>query len=380
MKRITLIIFLFVFFSSIKADYLFIPNEENDSLLVYDFELPDNDQFLIGVNYTQGNMIPHAKEVLNVTDKHPRAIELLFLWHLNNKKVWDDCNSYPRMGVYIGYYDYQYEEILGHGYSGGINFEYFLGLPTNYNFYLQGKAGLTYLTKPHDEFRNPNNMSYSTHLNYLLSVGAGLNVRVLHPISFKIDYSMNHNSNAALTEPNGGINYTAWSVAALYALNESDFKPRFHTDPYLTSEKKKRWDIALSYGISAMPYPQKGQVPMYGVAITRSLQIFRFTAVNFGCELEHNGRAVEITRRMNPDLYVNPYRFSTLGGVDFLMGRAILSMQVGAYLSRPFKEKDDLYQRWGLMYNVVGNISAGINFKSYRNYADHLSLRMTYSF
>jgi hypothetical protein len=61
------------------------------------------------------------------------------------------------------------------------------------------------------------------------------------------------------------------------------------------------------------------------------------------------------------------------------MGRAIFSIQMGGYVHRPFAEKDDVYQRWGLVYNIFGNFYAGINFKSYRNSADHLSLRITFS-
>ena len=61
------------------------------------------------------------------------------------------------------------------------------------------------------------------------------------------------------------------------------------------------------------------------------------------------------------------------------MGNTIFSIQIGGYFYRPFVEKDDVYQRWGLMYNVYKNIYAGLNFKSYRNSADHLSFRGTLS-
>lgn len=381
MNNITFVALSIIIISNFgNADYLANQGEAHDSLMISEFTIPDQDQLFVGFSYTTGNMIPHAKEVLNVMGKNPKAYELLLLWHLNNKKVWDDCNCYPRLGLYFGYYDYEYEEILGHGYSGGINFEYFFGLPNKYNFFIQSKAGLSYLTKPHDEINNPLNMSYSTHLNYLLSVGGGMNIRIADPVTLKFDLSMNHKSNAALTEPNGGINYTAFSVAALYALNDGYFYERNHYDPYLNGERKTRWDLTYSYGISAMPYPQKGQVPMYGISFSRSMQVLRFTAITLGFEFEHNGRAVEITKRKNPAEFVNPLRVSGLSGVDFLMGSAIFSVQVGGYLSRPFKEKDDFYQRWGLMYKVIDHVYLGINFKSYRNYADHLSLRMAYSF
>src|SRR5690606_17306411 len=141
--------------------------------------------------------------------------------------------------------------------------------------------------------------------------------------------------------------------------------------------KKKRWDVTFSWGISSMPFPMPGQVPMYSITFLRSIQLWRIMAVTFAGELERNGRAVEIARRRFPDQAVNPYRGSVLIGAEFLMGRSTLSAQIVGYVYRDFKEKDDIYQRWGVVYNIYDVFYAGINFKSYRISADHLSLRFT---
>ncbi|WP_337866650.1 acyloxyacyl hydrolase [Ignavibacterium sp.] len=347
---------------------------------------------VIGISYITGYMIPHAKEVLNVRGTNPRGIELNYYSHLNNDEVWLDCECYPRLGAFISFYDFEITDILGYGFSCGINFTYFFGLPSDYNFHLKGKAGFAYLTKPFDKNSNPKNMSYSTHFNYILSAGAGITIKLLDQLELQVEGSMNHQSNAALLEPNGGINYWALSSSLNYLLEPIEFKPRqVKFDPYLNEPKKARWDLSLSWGISSMPYPEPGQVPMYGITINRSIQVYRIMALLFGAEFERNGRAVELFRRYRPDESVNPYRFSLLGGVEFLMGKTLFSVQFGGYLFIPFRHfvadgypprtfEDRTYQRWGLVYNIMENFYAGINFKSYRNSADHLSLRFTYSF
>lgn len=347
---------------------------------------------VIGLTYITGYMIPHAKEVMNVRGTNPRGIEFAYYSHLNNDEVWLDCECYPRIGGFLSFYDFDITDVLGYGFSGGINFTYFFGLPSDYNFHLKGKAGFAYLTKPFDKQTHPQNMSYSTHFNYILSAGAGITIKLLDQLELQIEGSMNHQSNAALLEPNGGINYWAASSSLNYLLKPVQFKPRsVLNDPYLNQPKKKRWDVSFSWGISSMPYPEPGQVPMYGITINRSIQVYRIMALLFGAELERNGRAVELFRRYRPDEYVNPYRFSLLGGVEFLMGRTLFSVQFGGYLFIPFRHfvadgfpartfEDRTYQRWGLVYNIFENIYVGLNFKSYRNSADHLSLRFTYSF
>ncbi len=351
-----------------------------------------NSSDLIGLTYITGYMIPHAKEVMNVRGTNPRGVELAYYSHLNNDEVWLDCECYPRIGGFISFYDFEITDVLGYGLSGGINFTYFFGLPSDYNFHLKGKAGFAYLTKPFDKLNHPQNMSYSTHFNYILSAGAGITIKLLDQLELQLEGSMNHQSNAALLEPNGGINYWAASSSLNYLLTPVQFKPRkISDDPYLILPKKTRWDFSFSWGISSMPYPEPGQVPMYGITINRSIQVYRIMALLFGAELERNGRAVELFRRYRPNENVNPYRFSLLGGVEFLMGKTHFSVQFGGYLFIPFRHfvaedfpprtfEDRTYQRWGLVYNLFENIYVGLNFKSYRNSADHLSLRFTYSF
>lgn len=335
---------------------------------------------LIGASFLYGYMIPHANEVLPVRGLNPRGYELIYNSHLNNDDVWNDCECYPRFGLFLSYYDFDQEALLGHGYSAGLMFTYFFGLPSDYNFHLKGRGGFSYLTNPFDWNREPLNWSYSTHFNYILAFGGGITFRPFERIEFQLDGSMNHQSNAALLEPNGGINYWSLALSSNYYLDVPDFYPRDIYDPYLHSPKKKRWDVTFSWGISSMPFPLPGQVPMYSITILRSIQLWRIMAITFAGELERNGRAAEISRRNFPDEAISPYRGSFMVGAEFLMGKSILSAQFGGYTYLPFAEKDKTYQRWGLVYNIFGDVYAGVNFKSYRNSADHLGLRLTYSF
>ena len=95
--------------------------------------------------------------------------------------------------------------------------------------------------------------------------------------------------------------------------------------------------------------------------------------------MEMNGRARLRVQRGTIEEQ-SPWRGSVLAGWEFLMGRTIFSIQLGFYLYRPHKELDDVYQRFGLSHEVVEHFSAGIGFKSYRHCADHLDLRIIYTF
>ncbi len=383
MRTLYILAFLFLYiFSGISpaqefSDSLDV-NKTAIDLIEGDVE-KDVKLFSLGFTYHYGFAIPHAKEVVNIKGTNPVGYELNFNWLLYTKETWNDCHCYPRLGLFLSYYDFDITEIFGYGYVAGMHFTYYFGLPSTFNFLVTGKAGLSYLTKPYDKETHPENMSYSTHLNYLLSAGAGLRFEISKKVEAQFFVSMNHNSNAALTEPNGGINYPALSFGLGYTFSPVDVKPRTHPDPYLNAEKKKRWDISLFWGISSMPYPDPTQVPMFGINVIRSWQVMRFGAVTAGAELEMNGRArLRVRRGTIED--ISPWRGSLQGGWEFLMGRTIFSIQLGLYVYRPHKHKDDFYQRYGLVHRILDNFYAGINFKSYRNWADHLDLRLIYSF
>lgn len=350
-----------------------------DAVTSVNTDIPDATTLTTSFNFLYGFAVPHAKEVVNIRGTNPRGYELNFDWLLYTKEVWDDCHCYPRLGFHLAFYDFDLNDIFGYGYEGGINFTYYFGLLSKFNFLVKGKAGLSYLTKPYNKETHPENMSYSTYLNYLLSAGAGFRFEFNDNIESQFIVSMNHNSNAALTEPNGGINYPAFSLAVGYTFEPIEIKPRTHPDPYLTVKNKKRWDISLFWGISAMPFPDESQVPMYGINVVRSWQVMRFGAVTAGAEMEMNGRArLRVQRGTIEDQ--SYWRGSVQGGWEFLMGKTIFSIQLGLYVYRPHKEKDDFYQRFGLVHRIFDHLYAGINFKSYRHWADHLDFRMIFSF
>jgi hypothetical protein len=364
-------------YSQLNSDSLYTSSQ--DSTFLTESNITDAIPLTTSFNFIYGFAVPHAKEVVNIRGTHPIGYELNFAYLLYTREVWDDCHCYPRLGFHLAFYDFDINEIFGYGYEGGIDFTYFFGLLSKFNFLIKGKAGLSYLTKPYDKENHPENMSYSTHLNYLLSAGGGIRYEFSDHVETQLLVSMNHNSNAALTEPNGGINYPALSLALGYTFDPIEIKSRTHPDPYLTSENKSRWDISLFWGISAMPFPDPSQVPMFGLNILRSWQVMRFGAVTAGAEMEMNGRArLRVQRGTIEDQ--SPWRGSVQGGWEFLMGRTVFSIQLGLYVYRPYKEKDDFYQRFGLVHRIFDHFYAGINFKSYRHWADHLDFRVIFSF
>lgn len=275
----------------------------------------------------------------------------------------------------IFFFDYGKPEVLGYGFGGSIYLEYYFGFPSTYNFFIRGGVGPSYLTNPWDPENNNFNMSYAMHLNWHLFLNLGIKWQVNKNWYTNFSINMNHDSNAGIKEPNGGVNYPTASIGAGYIFEPGKFLDRGDL-PY---KKKTRLDVAFYYAISAVEFPDKGQFPMYGIDVIRSVQIARVGALLYGGEIEYNGRG-EWKDKTYMGNQFSPLRASGIFGWEFLMGRTKFSVSLGAYFYRPIVESDFIYQRYGLVHHLSDHIFAGINFKSYRHVADFVDVRIGYSF
>lgn len=118
---------LFVYLASLSINTGITLSQSIDSTYLNNEQIfskvpPEHNYKILGVSFISGYMIPHAKEVLNVRGANPRGYEANIFWHLNNNDVWNDCHCYPRIGVFISFYDFGLTDILGYRIAGGINY------------------------------------------------------------------------------------------------------------------------------------------------------------------------------------------------------------------------------------------------------------------
>ena len=130
--------------------------------------------YSIGIGGHYGFVFAHSKDVKNTKGSRPIAIELDLSRQLLNNAAWKDCGCYPRTGLTISYFNLD-NKILGHSINVAAYVEPFLSTSHRFNFSMKGGAGVSYLTNPYHELKNPENMSYSTRISSYLAMGLGLN-------------------------------------------------------------------------------------------------------------------------------------------------------------------------------------------------------------
>jgi len=340
-------------------------------------EIPEKNlnPFSLGIRTHYGFVIQHSSWVASVQGAKPKGLELDLNWHLNSSDPWRRSKGYPSVGASFFFFDYGKKSVLGYGFGGTVYIEHYFGFPSSYNIFLRGGLGPAYLTNPFNDGENPTNMSYAMYLNFHLFLNLGLRWQMGENWYGNFSVNMNHDSNAGIKEPNGGLNYPTISIGAGYTFHPGKFIKRGD----LSYNKINRWDLAFYWGLSAVNYPDMGQYPMIGIDLIRNIQVTRLGSILYGFEFEYNGRGAWKNRTYHHNKY-DPYRASIRGGWEFDMGRTKFSIALGLYLYRTIVESDFIYQRFGVVYNFTGNMFGGISFKSYRHVADFVDFRIGYSF
>lgn len=69
----------------------------------------------IGLNLDYGFILKHSESLKNLDSAHPSALTIDWSKLLLTQKAWDFCNCFPRVGVDLGYWNWDNPEVLGKG-------------------------------------------------------------------------------------------------------------------------------------------------------------------------------------------------------------------------------------------------------------------------
>ena len=190
-------------------------------LLLYSIILPAqkdtlfNKQMVVGIKLHYGTIFIHTPSVKNVAGARPFGAEIEFSKQPMDITAFNKCNCFARNGISLSYFDLD-NYILGKG----VMISYFLEpeykLNKNLQFNVRGAAGLTYVTNPYNFVKNPQNKSYTTHINPYLQVGIGIGYNLNEKIKMLLGASFQHFSNGGYKEPNRGVNWITGSIGLLY--------------------------------------------------------------------------------------------------------------------------------------------------------------------
>lgn len=326
---------------------------------------------LLGARFHKGFVLIHSRDLVPVRHSNPSGLEIDWAWHKVSRKAWQSCHCYPKVGAALSLWDYDQPDILGYGATGMFYLEPVFGAWRKVSFSIRAAFGLSYQTRPYDAVANPYNQSYSTYVAFPLQLGANMHIRLRPQWYLDLTGVYNHFSNGGIREPNKGINWPTASVGFTRYLKQPVFEPLEKTGWREEKAAETRFDIAY---FSAFNEPaSKLFLLSPGLELKFSRRFSRLSALTAGAEwMYDNGARFEMERAGRKE---SPQKAGMAIGHEFLLGKFIFSQQFGAYLYRPYRVGDDVYQRYNLVFRASRRIFLGAGLKAHRHVADFLDIR-----
>ena len=350
-----------------------------DSVAATGNEFRPEPLFSIGLGVQHGFIFAHSEEVQNTRGARPTGIETILSWQRNDPAIFALCHCYPRQGLLLTYYDYDVG-LLGESVTAAYFLEPTYRIGNRVLFSFKGAGGISYLNNPYDSISNPGNQSYSTYVSAYLSVGVGVWVRLSERWSLNPNVNYQHISNGGRREPNKGINWSTAGIAVSYQPTSRPWYTGTRTTEKYWKNYSPRYDFAL-LGTLRNGYNEAGnrkRYPLVGLALQAGKQVGSLSMLTLGAEAYHDEELQDKLIRKGLD--ASAVKAGLLLGHEFLLGRFQFSQRLGVYVFDQTPYYDRIFHRWGLQYRINRHFSTGFNFLAHRHVAEHVDLRLVYSF
>ncbi|MEP6466603.1 MAG: acyloxyacyl hydrolase [Parafilimonas sp.] len=352
-------------------------------------QLPDSlRQLVIAARYDDGFIFAHNVHVQNTKGVRPNGFEIEYSHLQTDSATVSKFKCYPHTGFAFDYIDFN-SELLGKSYSVSYFLEPNYRLGNNLKMNVRVAAGFSYLTNPHDVVKNPDNQSYSGHINTFLQLGLGLSYPVSKNISVYAMGNFFHNSNGGFKLPNSGVNYINASLGLQYFTYSSRFPQYKKYKDFSWKQKPFHFDASIYYSPKGGYNKDSTSHRKFVVGVSAQIvkQVSNIDALTATAEIYYDDGLRTIKH-----VYVHDSSSNFLAGLlighQFLLNRFTFSQQFGVYIFKQTKMYNEnyqnlfhpFYQRWGISYNIKKRWSIGISLLSHAQIADYIDGRGIYRF
>lgn len=336
--------------------------------------------YVVGLSGQYGFIIPHSNELKEISKSNPWGLSVDISRLFNSDKSWNNCNCYSKIGLSFNYYNYANPDQLGNSYNLILFAEPYLGFRKKIYSTLRAGMGITYLDQVYDEITNPENLFYSSPISFILIVQLKLNYKINPNYTVYLSGNYNHISNAAVSQPNKGMNFPTAGIGLEYTIHPVALEKR---DNYSDINLKRLLKYArIFWNIRTVPetseHPEKYDI-MIGLEAGIMKRLSRINGLLTGGEYSYDGLFNEEIKRNNLDY--TPHLISLHLGHFFVFGKFTFTQQFAwyAYKSYPFNDHD-FFQRYAIYWQFGKLINCGFSLKSHGHVAEYMDVRMGIAF
>lgn len=335
------------------------------------------DPFLFGTRLHYGFIIPHSKDIINVSNSNPRGFEISAQWLLNAEKYTRNSGVIAKRGIVAQFINFDNPQVLGYCINVVPYIEPMIRPWKRLSGSVQMGLGLAYLSKVYDAETNPTNLFFSVPVSFPVMVNAYLYYKTSPHWEISLGFNYNHISNGGMKLPNKGMNFPTWNAGVNYYIEPVKITRPLKNNDWKLQPRNYAYLLAigtLKTATATDAFPESKLCWQLGGTAMAGRRIGRLSGLAAGTEWIWDGYAQEILQREG--IEKSAWKGGFLGGYELLVNRVRFSIHIGAYVYHPSGDPDPVYQRYGIFYRFGKHLMVGSTLKAHRHVADVFDMRV----
>ena len=335
--------------------------------MLHSFLMAQNSKRL-GLEGSYGFIIPHSQELKPLSQSNPIGLSLYYQKLNNSQKSWQTCNCFHYLGLQLSYHNFGNPDVIGSATSLSGTFEPIIWRKNNWAFSVLTGLGVSYLNRVYDEISNPENVFFSAPISFLIFLSPKMEYLFSENWAAHVSFAYNHISNGGQNQPNKGINYPMGGLGLVYYVQKKPF-PSYEKD-----QISKKLIYYLESGFSTRE-GEEGRKPNISLVFAGIKPLTNINGLGGGLEINKDF-SLEVEQNRVEALMPAPFISH-----HFLFGKIDFSQRMAFYTHKPAGYNDySFYQRYVLTYKVLDQFFIGIGLKAHGHIAEHMDLRLGWSF
>jgi len=327
----------------------------------------------VGGNYHYGYIWAHRQSIEHLLTGHSQGAEFFFQTQTDGSKWWQRVHGYPQTGFSVMYFNFANPGVVGNA-TAAIGY---VNLPMvrskKFLFSFQAGAGLGYLSKRFDPVSDHKNVAIGSHINSAIRVHFLTRYKLSENLFFHLNYGITHFSNGAVKVPNLGINNISFSGGIFYAFNpELEFlKPEI---PSLN--KKIVPEIVYGFGVKENYPPNGTQYFAHTFYLQFLKPLSHKSRIALGADVFYDMSLIHFLADSVSDSGNNAQviRSGIHAGYEMPLNKFTLLVHIGYYLLDETKTDGNIYNRYGLKYQLGKKFFVNLSLKTHWARADFVEL------
>jgi hypothetical protein len=312
---------------------------------------PRSAGFGVEVNFLAGKVLKHSEKFRAPVPDLSTGLEVNLVQQTYGRKAWHQRRRYPQVGLGLAWTNYGIDSIYGKCYSFYPNLQFPIIRGKSLEWTLRVGFGIGFVTRRYQRYPDWDtlNNAVSSHLNNFSIISTDLRWRLSDHLDLQAGLNFTHISNAALKQPNLGVNMYGGHIGLRY------FPVTSRPERIIRklAPLRNRWLAQVRMGFA---FNESGHAdgPMYPVYMPSVYASKRWRSKNkffAGLDYAYYPRIEAFQKNNEINIgreRANAWKSSVFAGNEFLMGRMGIILQVGVYLKEAALRLDPYYQKIGL--------------------------------